>query len=291
MLSNLCGDDTDSPESNLNGISKHGWNKLKKHLRNISQKPCCVYFNCGMLVYYKPVGSSSCEYFVPGINNKNDCRAYRVFKHFIEKMGEATTGDSDSSDVFKCEPKTVNGVAGCTVYSCGPCRSSSERHDAPGSYDLFDGVGGDLGDFVDYGLGSELPVALRCLSADERMSLAVLCMTDATFSAYSGPGYTHNQGGAILTPADFYGLAALLLTPDMLDDRNEQWMKAAISLLKEMNPLVAETLTYFEKEIRAQGTAKARKFNFDAGAGVVALPMKHRSLDLIIQSVLMPSTH
>ena len=114
---------------------------------------------------------------------------------------------------------------------------------------MFGGGGGDLGDFVDYGLGSELPVALRCLSADERMSLAVLRMADATFSAYSGPGYTHNQGGAILTPADFYGLAALLLTSDALDDRDEQRMKAAIKTLRKMNPLVEKTLTCFEEEI------------------------------------------
>ena len=82
MLSNLCGDDTDSPERNLDGISKYGRNKLKRHLCNISQKPCCVCFNCGMLVYYKPVGSNNCEYFVPGINRKDECRAYRVFKVF-----------------------------------------------------------------------------------------------------------------------------------------------------------------------------------------------------------------
>ena len=78
-------------------------------------------------------------------------------------------------------------------------------------------------------------------------------------------------GGAILSPADFHGLAALLLTSDALDDRDEQRMKAAIETLRKMNPLVEKTLTCFEEEIRAQGTAEAQQFNFSAGAGAVPL--------------------
>ena len=37
----------------------------------------------------------------------------------------------------------------------------------------------------------------------DRLALSVLKMADASFKAYSGPGYTHMHGGGLLVPADY----------------------------------------------------------------------------------------
>jgi hypothetical protein len=52
---------------------------------------------------------------------------------------------------------------------------------------------------------------LAALTIEDRLALATLKMADATFKAYSGPGYTHMHGGGLLVPNDYRGLASLLI--------------------------------------------------------------------------------
>jgi hypothetical protein len=108
------------------------------------------------------------------VASKEDCRAYNIFKFFIDKL--VATNGCDESDVFLFKDKSSDeGSPGHMVYCCGYCRDPTRRD--PGGYDLFDGTNAD-GSVDDIGIGSELPVALRALNADERMALSVLKVND-----------------------------------------------------------------------------------------------------------------
>jgi hypothetical protein len=101
---------------------------------------------------------------------KEDCRAYKVFKHFIDKL--VLKHGCEESDVFMFDDKkNKDGAPGHMVYCCGYCHNP-ERRD-PAKYDVFDGMSAD-GSVEDIGIGNELPAALRGLNADERMALSVL---------------------------------------------------------------------------------------------------------------------
>jgi hypothetical protein len=93
------------------------------------------------------------------------------------------------------------------VFSCYTCShdgTDTTGIDAqdPATYDLFDGVDA-TNQFTTIGIGDKQPAAIAKLNQDERLSLSVLKLVDATFKAYSGhAGYTHMSGGALLTPQD-----------------------------------------------------------------------------------------
>jgi len=102
----------------------------------------------------------------------------------------------------------------------------------------------------DIGIGNELPPALRALNADERMALSVLKMMGATFAPYAGAGgYQHARGGGLLLPADYRGLAALLLHSPETERTDSARLKAALlELISGGNELVVNTLTCLERE-------------------------------------------
>lgn len=119
--------------------------------------------------------------------------------------------------VFLFEP---NESGAATVYSCGWCKSKCE-YKRPGQttqyyqcakndLNLFDGFASD-GSYAPAGFGDLQKPEFETLNVAERLCLSVLKMADATFKAYSGPGYMHINGGAMLQPADFRGLAQMLV--------------------------------------------------------------------------------
>ena len=93
-------------------------------------------------------------------------------------------------------------------------------------------------------------------------------MFDATFKAYSGPGYTHASGGALLQPADFRGLASLLVRTPGEVTRSDARMRRALQLLSQSNPLVRSTLTCLEREFDVPLVADP----FPASGGLGAFP-------------------
>ena len=82
-------------------------------------------------------------------------------------------------------------------------------------------------------------------------------MSDATFKAYAGAGYTHSQGGGLLQPNDFHGMAALLVnkTPLAANESRDATARQRRALRRLMdrhghgNWLVARTLTCLEREL------------------------------------------
>ena len=180
VLNGLCNGAVNWGASNLNGIGKQQWKTLRSSLGKYNQRPICVCYNCGLLTYLDAGEGKQRTHFVVGLQNKAQCRAYRVFRHFIEVLSASVSGDGsvDSEAVFKCTPGIKGGQHGCHVYACGSC--TEVGRDDPASYDLHDGILPN-GTRQDIGISDELPDELGRLSADERMSLAVLRMIDATF--------------------------------------------------------------------------------------------------------------
>jgi len=75
-------------------------------------------------------------------------------------------------------------------------------------------------------------------------------MMDATFAPYAGAGgYQHARGGGLLLPADYRGLAALLLHSPETERTGSARLKAALlELISGGNELVVNTLTCLERE-------------------------------------------
>jgi hypothetical protein len=75
-------------------------------------------------------------------------------------------------------------------------------------------------------------------------------MMDATFAPYAGAGgYHHGSGGGLLLPADYRGLAALLLhSPETARTDNARLREALLELMRGGNELVVNTLTCLERE-------------------------------------------
>ena len=47
-------------------------------------------------------------------------------------------------------------------------------------------------------------------------------MRDALFQGYGGAAFTHSSGGALLQPADFHGMAALLIKDRVKGSKRRQ---------------------------------------------------------------------
>ena len=96
----------------------------------------------------------------------------------------------------------------------------------------------------------------RAASTSSALATLLICassplplqMFDASFKAYSGPGYMHASGGALLMPSDFRGLASLLVRAPGEVTRSDARMRRALRLLSMSNPLVKSTLTCLERE-------------------------------------------
>ena len=75
-------------------------------------------------------------------------------------------------------------------------------------------------------------------------------MRDALFQGYGGAGFTHSSGGGLLEPADFHGMAALLIKDRVKGSKRRQ-QKALQRLMDPVkgNLLVQLTLTCLEREI------------------------------------------
>ena len=75
-------------------------------------------------------------------------------------------------------------------------------------------------------------------------------MRDALFQGYAGAGFTHSSGGGLLEPADFHGMAALLIKDRVKGSKRRQ-QRALQRLMDPVkgNLLVQLTLTCLEREI------------------------------------------
>ena len=80
-------------------------------------------------------------------------------------------------------------------------------------------------------------------------------MRDALFQGYAGAAFTHSSGGGLLEPADFHGVAALLIKNRVKGSKRRQ-QKALQRLMDPVkgNPLVQVTLTPgFRSEVHDAG--------------------------------------
>ncbi len=289
MLNNLLAEraqrNTRSVNLNLPSgpQSHHEYQKLTTHMKRIKQTPIQVCFNCAFMmhpdndnVFRLPLASTS-------IRGRNDCRGFRVAKHFIEAVVDNISNDdleddATIEDVFRCVPCAPDARGQPTemeVYACTTCRHEAVYQP---SYNLFDGVAAD-GSFTSRGVGEPEPPEFAALNIHERLALSVLKMADASFSAYAGYGYMSYNGGAVLTPADYTGAAALLAR-NPGNDGQAQWgeftidegrIRAALERLRDPqhgNPLVRQLLTCLERELNAQPTDA---FPRGAGHGMAVL--------------------
>ena len=84
--------DTHLPDA----LSQQHKKQLKKHFETIAKVASCVCFQCGWLMYAK----SANKILVENITDKEECRAYRVFEHYIRQLeSEAQAGTT----VFLCK--------------------------------------------------------------------------------------------------------------------------------------------------------------------------------------------
>ena len=251
------------------------WRKLQVHAQHIAAPPVRCCFQCGMLNYPK----DGDEILVQNISTKHDCRAYRVFRYYIQKLisdrggrhPDETTRENAKNEVFLCEPEP-NG--GCRVYSCSACkRLCAKRGTGRTTYeqcstdrlDLFDGHRSN-GSYDTIGIGDKQPKEYAVLTVKDRMSLAVLQvrhsiskhtstthlphltasshaqMADATFKAYGGAGYTHSGGGGLLQPNDFHGLAALLVESKNATDKGGSMQRRRDALRRLLDPVWGNSL-------------------------------------------------
>ena len=166
-------------------------------------------------------------------------------------------------EIFLCEDagQDQHGHSMKRVYSCTACKKP--RCQDPAQYDLFDGHTSSDGlswSYESNGVGEPVPEPLANLTCKERMMLAVVKMADASFkAAYSSSGYMHFSNGAFLQPNDYHGLAAILIQDPagggLGRTRNATArLRRALTYLRDPehgNPLVRETLSCFEREVRS----------------------------------------
>ena len=100
-----------------------------------------------------------------------------------------------------------------------------------------------------------MPEPLAALTCHERLMLGVVKMANVAFDpCYSNTGYMHFSGGGFLQPGDYHGLSTILTAdPDTPLDVSESRVLTALRYLTNVNhgnPLVMETLTCFEREVR-----------------------------------------
>ena len=283
MLNNLLADRGSQCSANLNlPTSHHDYRKLNSHINQIKAIPVEVCFNCAFMMHPSKNNRFKLALDSTTIRSHNDCRAYRVARHYIDDLAQRVHAeDLDNEDENDDQIAKLNNVFCCQpcsdglhieVFACSACRHEAAQLS---SHNLFDGVAAD-GSFTSCGVGEPEPPVLAALNVHERLALSVLQMADASFSAYAGYGYMNYTGGAMLTSADYTG-AAVLLASNPSNDSTAQWgrytvdeqrMRAALDWMRNpqhCNPLVRSLLTCLERELQ-HGTP------YDAGtAGGMAM--------------------
>ena len=128
-------------ETHLSTMQPKDWDHLASHMQHCAAPltRCC--FQCGMLNHPAPGDTIA----VTNVRRKRDCRAYRVFRHYIRNLSSheeerlhactphaaaAEITSAAKASVFLCEP-TANGDA-CKVYACSHCKRACRRRDANG---------------------------------------------------------------------------------------------------------------------------------------------------------------
>ena len=196
----------------------------------------------------------------------DDLRGWRVYEPCIRAFQREKRIPLE--EIFLCED--VEGDdAHKRVYSCTSCKR--EKAQDPRKYDLFDGHTADglAWRYESIGVGEPVPDPLASLTSDERLMLGVVKMADASFEpAYSSSGYMHFSSGAFLQPGDYHGLSTLLVrdpgdaawtgtTEDHAASRAR--LRRALEYLlddEHGNPIVRETMTCFEREVRSRVCAR-----------------------------------
>jgi hypothetical protein len=249
------------------------------------------------MLSYPTAGDTIC---VSNVNGKHSCRAYRVFKYYIKRLvadecarlpqdvpeddRSATAWDS----VFLCERHPTKPC--CKVFACSHCKRACRRRDKNGKLyyaqcsgaelDLFDGHRAD-GEYEPIGIGEKQAPEYAACCVHDRLALGVLKMANATFKGYGGAGYVHFGGGGLLEPADFDGMASLLVeasddTHSAKGSRSVQ--RAALQRLMDPqygNPLVRKTLTCLERELNgSQATIPEPSDSEDEDDAPRATPMQ-----------------
>ena len=253
MLRALIAAPIEHPASTCLPTTTAEYRKLDGHLAKVEEQAVRCCFNCGMVNY--PVSGDK---IVVTASGRDDLRAWRVYGPSIQAF--ATERGLDEGDVFLCEE--VDGDdSKRRVYTCTACKK--EKCQDPAQYDLFDGHAADARvargwSYTSNGVGEPPPEPLAELTSDERLLLGVVKMADASFEpAYSSTGYTRFSNGGLLQPGDYHGLAAILVQDETQHDARS--VESAVRLRRALqflmdpqrgNPLVRETLTCFEREVR-----------------------------------------
>jgi hypothetical protein len=190
MVNNLTGA-SHRPKPTVNLVKQQQIQQVATHLANIAHEPlarCC--FQCGMLNY--PSEKQADIITVDNVHRRQDCRAYRVFKHYIKarasrirrklRVEDPTATMEDSmSHVFLCEPDEENG--GSRVYTCTACKSLCRTRTDDGTryvqcdpteLDLFDGHDVETGEYESIGIGDKQPKVYKRLTVHDRLTLSVL---------------------------------------------------------------------------------------------------------------------
>ena len=194
LMVNALLDSASHPEGSvLEEMGEEQWTSIRRTLRDYNEAPVRICFQCGTCCY----PSEASTIHAKNVGAIDDCRAYRVFKYFIDALasklsGEAAPAGGDlleryysnqgpgsSAFLFHCEP----GVPGAEVYACSICQSKCKLSTGAGTeynqqsaaqYGLFDGFR-TSGAYSSIGIGDG-PRApeLDALNVRERMALSIL---------------------------------------------------------------------------------------------------------------------
>ena len=228
---------------------------------------------------------------VCNVQRKRDCRAYRVFRYYINELvcDEYATMANDENvaeivrqvealdSVFLCKEDSQG--RGCKVFTCTHCKYACRRRDNDGKLyyaqcnaaelDLFDGFKAN-GQYESIGIGEQQAPEYAACSVEDRLALSVLRMANATFKGYGGAGYVHSGGGGLLTPGDFDGMASLLVRGARGSTREAGSPAVQRRALRQLldpysgNPLVRRMLTCIERDLDGAQTTMPREDESDS---------------------------
>ena len=194
-------------------------------------------------------------------SRRDDLRAWRVYEGQLHRL-RAHLG-VPLEHIFLCEPTEPSalGEPQCRVFSCAACKKERCQH--PECYNLFDGHVPDdrlrnrAWRYEPNGVGEPMPEPLSQLTSEERLMLGVVKMANVAFdAAYSNTGYMHFSSGGFLQPGDYHGLSTILTSdPDRQHTPSDVRLRRSLEYLSHPqhgNPLVIDTLTCLEREVRAR---------------------------------------
>ena len=196
MANNLCGQShaQHAPETHL-PRNAPPWAKVRAMLERIDERPHCICSNCGIADY-----PDNMRIITVPCNGPADLRAWRVYQPAITALARELGLDVDneglptSNEVFLCDPTdpTDDGRPQRKVFSCATCTVDWRRDVS--RYDMFDGHITNADGSWTYesiGVGEPLPAVLACLSMEERLSLSLIKMADASYTSYNAHRCSH----------------------------------------------------------------------------------------------------